>query len=119
MTLVGDSHVRQAKRHANIVVRWTLAPANARRPEALLRCGPVEPWNVDADTQTPVLARMGSYAGWWVAVPTYGPCLLKLLGGLDDELMSTGHSSPNALLRETCCEARLHMVPERLPRDVG
>ena len=45
--------------------------------------------------------------------------LLKLLGGLDDELLSIGHSLPGALLREMFREARLHVVPEHLPRDVG
>ena len=112
----GVRHARQAKWHANIAVRWTLAPTNARRPEALLRCSPVEPWNVDADAQPAVLARMGGYARWWVAVAMYGPCLLKLLGRLDDELLSTEHSSPRSLLRETCGEACFHMVPERLPQ---
>ena len=62
---------------------------------------------------------MGGYAGWWVAVATYGPCLLKLLGRLDDELLSIGCSSSSALLREMWGEARLHMVPKQLHRDVG
>ena len=56
MTLVGGRHVWQAKWHANVAVRWTLAPTNTRRPEALLRCGPVEPWDVDADAQLTTLA---------------------------------------------------------------
>ena len=77
-----------------------LAPAHLRRPEALLRCGLVEPWNVDADAQPAVLARMGSCAGWWAAVAAYGPCFLKLLICLGDELLSVGRSSPGVLLRE-------------------
>ena len=103
----------------NIVVRWTLAPANARRPEALLRCGPVEPWNVDADAQLVILGKTRSCARWWAAVAAHGSCLLKLLGGLGNELLSTGHLVPSSLMREACGEACLHVVPERLPHDVG
>ena len=114
-----DSRVWQAKWHANIAVRWTLTPSNARRPETSLRCRLVEPWNVDADAQPTILGRMGSCVGWWATVAANGPCLLKLLGSLDDELLSTRRSLPSALLRETCGQARLHMVPECLPRDVG
>ena len=60
--LEGDSRVRQAERHANVAVRWALAASHARRPEELLRCGPVEPWDVDADAQPIILAWMGSCA---------------------------------------------------------
>ena len=49
----------------------------------------------------------------------YGPCLLKLLDRLGDELLSTRRSKPHALLREMFGEARLYMVPELLPRDDG
>ena len=118
IALEGDSHARQAERHANIAVRWTLTSASTRRPEALLRCGPVEPWDVDADAQLTTLAWVGSGTRW-AAVAAYCPCFLKLLGDLDDELLSIGRSSPVVLLRETCRKARLHVVPERLPRDVG
>ena len=45
--------------------------------------------------------------------------LLKLHDRLGDELLSGGHSWPCALLRVTCREARLHVVPKRLPREVG
>ena len=48
VALEGDSCVRQAERHANVAVRRALTPADARWPEALLRCGPVEPRDVDA-----------------------------------------------------------------------
>ena len=48
-----------------------------------------------------------------------GSRLLKLLGCLGDELLSTSHTAPRALLVEARAEARLHVVPERLPRDVG
>ena len=63
VALEGGCHARQAKQHANIAVGWTLAPPNARRPEVLLRCGPVEPWDINADTQSAILAWMGGYAG--------------------------------------------------------
>ena len=119
VALEGGSRVRQAEGHANVAVRWTLAPTDAWRPETSLRRGPVEPWNVDVDAQPAVLARMGSCAGWWAAVAAYGPCFLKLLDCLGDELLSTRRSSPCARLREMCSEACLHIVPERLPRDVG
>ena len=118
VALEGSSHARQAERHANVAVRWTFAAPNTRRPEALLRCGSVEPWYVDADAQLTTLAWVGSSARW-AAVAAYCSCFLKLLRCLGDELLSTGRSSPGVLLRETCREARLHVVPERLPRDVG
>ena len=61
MALVSSSHVRQAERHANVAVWRTLAASHAQRPEVLLRCGPIEPWVVDADAQPAILAWMGSY----------------------------------------------------------
>ena len=61
--LVSDNCVRQAKGHANVAVRWTLAMPHARRPEALLRRGSVEPWYVDADAQPSILAWMWGYGG--------------------------------------------------------
>ena len=109
---------RQAERHAHIAVRWTVTLTSTRRAEALLRRGPVEPWDVDADAQLTILARVGSYTRWAV-VAAHCHCFLKLLSGLDDELLSARRSSPGALLRETCREARLHVVPERLPRDLS
>ena len=60
---MSDDRVQQAKRHANVAVRWTLATPHARRLEALLRRGSVEPWEIDADVQPAILAWMGSYAG--------------------------------------------------------
>ena len=56
VALEGSSHARQAEWHANIVVQRTLAPAHARRPEDLLRCSPVDPWDVDADAHPSILA---------------------------------------------------------------
>ena len=64
VALEGGCYARQAEWHANVAVRWTLTPSSARRPEALLRCGPVEPWDVDADSQPAILAWMGSCARW-------------------------------------------------------
>ena len=118
MALVGGSHVRQAERHANVVVWRTLATAHARRLEKLLRCGPVEPWDVDADVQPTILAWMGSHARRG-AVAVHGPRFMKLVSGLGNELLSAGRPSPCVLLRETCHKARLQVVPERLPRYLG
>ena len=118
VALEGSNHTRQAERHTSVAVRRTFAAPNTQRPQALLRCSSVEPWYVDADAQLTTLAWVGSNARW-VAVAAYCSCFLKLLSGLDDELLSTGRTSPGALLRVTCCEAHLHVVPERLPRDVG
>ena len=115
--MCGD-RARQAEGHANVAVRWALATSHARRPEELLRCGPVEPWDVDADAQPAILAWMGSCARW-AAVAAHGSCVLQFLSGLGDELLSGGHSLPCVLLRETCREARLQVVPKRLPREVG
>ena len=118
VSLVDGSRVRQAERHANLAVRWTLAASHEERAEALLRCGSVEPWDVNADAQPTILAWMGSRAGW-AAIAEHGPCFLKLLSGLGNELLNVGLPTPCAFLRETCCEARLQVVPERLPCEVG
>ena len=56
VVLEGSCQARQAEWHANVVVRWALAMSHMRRPEKLLRCGPVEPWYVDADAQPGILA---------------------------------------------------------------
>ena len=64
----GD-RVRQAKRHANVAVGWTLATYHARGPKAILRCGSVEPWYVDADAQPTILAWMGSH--YWQAAAAF------------------------------------------------
>ena len=114
-----DSRIRQAEWHANIDVRWTLTPTNARRTKTHLGCGPIKPWDVDADAQLIVLARTRSYARWWAAVAAHVSRFLKPLGRLGDELLSTMHSTPCALVREACIEACLHVVPEHLPRDIG
>ena len=62
MVLASGCRVRQAEKHANVAVRRPLATSHARGPEALLRRGSVEPWEVDADAQPAILAWMGSYA---------------------------------------------------------
>ena len=51
------SLARQIERHADVAVGWTLAWADARRLEELPRCGPVEPWDVDADAGLLTLVR--------------------------------------------------------------
>ena len=61
--LMSGDRVRQAERHANVAVRWTLTTPHARRPEALLRRGSVEPWYVNADTHPTILAWMWGYGG--------------------------------------------------------
>ena len=116
--LMKGDRVRHAERHANVAVRWTLTTPHARSPEALLRCGSVEPWYADADAQLTTLAWVRSSARW-AAVAAYCSCFLKLLRYLGDELLSTGCSFPSVLLKETCRETRLQVVPERLPRDLG
>ena len=116
--LMSSGRVRQAERHANVAVRWTLTTSHARRPEALLRRDSIEPWVVDADAQPAILAWMGSYAGQ-AAVAAHDSRFLQLLSDLGDELLRVGPSLPHAFLRETCCKARLQVVPERLPRDLG
>ena len=118
VALIGGRHARQAKRHANVAVRWVLAASIARRPEGLLRRSSVEPWDVDADAQLTTLAWVGSNARW-AAVTAYCSCCLKLLRYLGDELLSVGRSLHSVLPRETCHEAHLQVVPECLPRDLG
>ena len=61
--LMSDDRVWQAERHANVAVRWTLTTPHARRPEALLRRGSVEPWHVNADAQATILAWMWGHGG--------------------------------------------------------
>ena len=56
MALVSSSRVRQAERHADVAVRRALTTSHVRRPEALLSCGSVEPWDVDAEVQPTILA---------------------------------------------------------------
>ena len=63
VALMSSGRVRQAERHANVAMRWTLATSHTQTPEALLRRGSVEPWHVDADTQPTILAWMGIYGG--------------------------------------------------------
>ena len=77
----------------------------------------VDSWYVDADAQPTILAWMGSYAGQ-AAVAAHDSRFLQLLSDLGDELLRVGPSLLYAFLRETCREARLQVVPERLPRDL-
>jgi len=92
-------------------MRGTLASANTGKPEDLLRCGPVEPRDVDTHAQLPVLAWAGSRARWWAAIALHSSCLLNLLGCLGDELLSDWCLVPSALFAEARTEAHLHMVP--------
>ena len=117
-TLMSGDRVRQAERHASIAVRWTLTTPHARRPEALLRHGLVEPWHVDADAQPTILAWMWGHGGQAVAV-AHDSRLMQLLGVACDELLRVWSSLPRTFLRETCLEAPLQVVPKRLPRDLG
>ena len=54
--LMRSIRVRQTERHANVAVRRTLATSHARRPEALLRRGSVEPWDIEANAQPTILS---------------------------------------------------------------
>ena len=116
--LVRGSHVRQAIRHVNVAMGRTLAASHLRGPEALLRRGSIEPWYVDADAQPAILAWMGSCARS-AAVAAHGSCILQLLSVPRDEPLRVWPSLPHTFLRETRLEARLQVVPERLPRDLG
>ena len=84
----------------------------------LLRGGAVEPWDVDAETQPTILAWMGSYAKQ-TAIAAHDSRFLQLLSGLGDELLRVGSFFSYTFLREMCREARLQVVPKRLPRDLG
>ena len=120
VALEGNNHVRRAKRHANVAVRRALTPTNARWPEALLRCGPIESWDVDADAQLAGLVRDSSCTGRRATTfVVHVLSLLKFLDCLGDEVLSTRSLVPCALLAEARAEARLHVVPERLPRHAG
>ena len=99
-------------------MRWTRATPHTRRPEALLRRDSIEPWVVDADAQPAILAWMGSYTRQ-AAIAVHDSRFLQLLSDLGDELLRVGPSLPHAFLRKTCREARLQVVPKRLPRDLG
>ena len=55
--MCGD-RARQAEGHANVAAGWSHAAPYGRRPYALLGCSSVEPWYVDADAQSPILAWM-------------------------------------------------------------
>ena len=113
------SRARQAERHANVAVRWTLASADTRRPHELPRRGPVEPGDVDADAELLTLARAVSRASWQATIALQNPFLLNFLDCLADELLNAWCLTPAAFSWEACSEERLHMVPERLPHDPG
>ena len=81
-------HARQAERHADVAVGWTLASANTRLPEEPPRCGPVNPGDVDVDAELLTLARVVSHASWQATIALQNPCLLNLLDCLADELLN-------------------------------
>ena len=89
------------------------------QPEELPRCGPIEPWNVDAITELLTLSRAMSRARPWAAITLQNPCLLNLLDCLANELLNAWCLMPRAFSWEACAKACLHMVLERLPRDSG
>ena len=109
------SRARQAEGHANVAMRWTLASADTGRPKEWPICGPIEPWDVDADAELLTLSRAMSHAPWWAAITLQNHCLLDLLDCLADELLSALRLMPCTFSWEACIEACLHVVPERLP----
>ena len=113
------NRARQAERHADVVVRRTLALADTRRPHELPRRGPVEPGDVDADTELLTLARAVSYAMRQATIALQNPSFLNLFDCLADELLNAWCPTPAAFSWEACSEERLHMVPERPSRDTG
>ena len=113
------SHARQAEGHADVAVGWTLTSANTGWPDELPRRGPVEPGDVDADAELLTLARAVSRAARQATIALQNPCFLNLLDCLADELLNAWCLTPAAFSWEACSEERLHMVPERLPRDPG
>ena len=103
-----NSRARQAEGHANVAMRGTLASADMGQPEELPRHGPVEPSDVDVGKELhPAVA----------AIALQNHCLMDLLDRLANELLNTWRLMPCAFSWQTCTEACLHMVPERLPRD--
>lgn len=119
VALEHHSRARQAEGHADIAVGWSLASADARRLDELLRPDPVEPGDVDADTELLTLARAVSHAARQATIALQNPCALYLLDCLADELLTTWCLRPAAFFWEACFEERLHLVQDRLPRDPG
>ena len=113
------SRARQAERHENVAVRWTLASADTRRPHELPRRGPVEPWDVDADAELLTLARAVSSASRQATIALQNPSFLNLLDRLADELLNAWCLTPAAFSWEACSEERIHMLPEHRSRDIG
>ena len=113
------SRTRQAKRHADVAVRRTLASADTRRPHELPIRSPVEPGDVDADTELRTLARAVSCATRQATIALQNPSFLNLLDFLADELLNAWCLTPAAFSWEACSEERLPMVPEHPSRDIG
>ena len=113
------SRAHQAERHADVAVWPTLALADTRWPHDLPRRGLVEPGDVDADVELPTLARAVSCTTQQAMITLQNPSFLNLLDCLADELLNAWCLTPAAFSWEACSEERLHMVPERLPRDPG
>ena len=113
------SRARQAERHADVAVRQTLTSVNRRRPHELLRRGPVEPGDVDAEAKLLTLARAVSCATRQATIALQNPSFLNLLDCLADELLNVWCHTPAAFSWEACSEERLHMVPERYSHVIG
>ena len=119
VALEHHNRARQAEGHADVAVGWTLTSADTIRSDELPRCGPVEPGDVDADAELLSLTRAVSCAMRQVTIALQNPSFLNLLDCLADELLNAWFLTPVAFSWEACSEERLHMVPERLPRDIG
>ena len=113
------SRAHQAERHADVAMRRSLASIDMRRPHELPRRGPVEPRDVDADTELFTLARAASSASRQATIALQNPSFLNLLDRLADVLLNTWCPTPAVFSWEACSKARLHMVREHLPRDFG
>ena len=69
--------------------------------------------------ELPTLARAVSRATRQATIALQNPSFLNLLDCLVDELLNAWCLMPAAFSWEACSEECLHMVPERLPRDIG
>ena len=118
-TLECLSCARQAKRHADVVVRRTLASADTGQPHELPRRGPVEPLYVDADAELLTLARAVSSASRQATITLQNPNFLNLLDRLSDELLNACCLTPATFSWEAFSKEHLHMVLERHSRDIG
>lgn len=87
--LEGGDDVHQVEGHVGVVGGEARAPANARRPEEVLRGGPVEARKVDAHAHLASLLKDDDRVGGplEVALPMDGSSFLQLGDFLDDELL--------------------------------